>query len=136
MTYQTETNNKMKKSELNLHLLRNFALYHSGSNETLYDELIQSVHDYIEEDHVDGKPADREKELRVYIIDTESMDDDDKGFHSFNSNKCSDETFMDLAEEQGNVFTFPKFQEEFNSGEIYIDSDFTYIRFIEVEVNL
>lgn len=119
----------MKQSEKNFALLENFAIYHSGSNEALYEELLQSITDYIEEDHVDGKPADEERQMRVYVVDIECFDEGTKEL--FDNNKCSDQTFMQLAKEQFSIYTIPEFQKAFNEGEIYIDSDFMFVRYIE-----
>jgi hypothetical protein len=60
----------MAKSEDNLRVIQNFILHITHANEGDHDaklpmtftanELYQMANDYIEEDHVDGKPADSE----------------------------------------------------------------------------
>ena len=65
------TNKKiMAKSEDNLRVIQNFILHVTRCNEGDFeagqpinltaDQLYQMAYDYIEEDHVDGKPADSE----------------------------------------------------------------------------
>jgi len=64
------------------------------------------------------------KEPRVYVIDVyDSKNDDYKG-----SDDYTDEEFMNLAEEQGTVYTLKGFQNAFNYEEI-IDTN-KYIRII------
>lgn len=65
------------------------------------------------------------KETRVYVIDTNEIEE-------MNLNEISDEQFMDIAEEQGNVYTLKGFETAFNRENVYTGLDF--IRFIEVEV--
>lgn len=65
----------------------------------------------------------KEVEIRVYVIDT------------FNSQKqdwsnLTDEEFITIAEEDGNIYTIQGFQEAFNLGDINTDID--VIRFISV----
>jgi len=121
----------MKQSERNKSVLTNFALYHSGSNEALHDELLSSIDDYLEEDHVDGKPADDGLKMYVYVVDTENLKDDNQE-KVFDKNTCTNADFIKIAIEQENEYTLAEFQQVFNNGDLYIDSDFTYIRFIEI----
>jgi hypothetical protein len=58
-------------------------------------------------------------ETRVYVVDS-----DDNRY----SDDMSDDLFMDLAEEQGTVYTLPTFQEAFNYGDVNTFTD--VIRFI------
>lgn len=64
------------------------------------------------------------KETRVYVIDTSETEET-------NLNEISDEQFMDIAEEQGSVYTLKAFETAFNRESVYTGLDF--IRFIEVE---
>jgi hypothetical protein len=121
----------MKQSEKNKLVLTNFALYHSGSDEALHDELLSSIEDYIEEDHVDGKPADDGLKMYVYIVDKEGFKDENQE-KIFADNNCSDVEFIQIAIEQKNEYPLADFQKQFNNGDIYIDSDFLCIRFIEI----
>jgi hypothetical protein len=51
----------MKKSEENLNVINNFILYYTHDDKEMKcDEMYQAAIDYIEEDWVDGKPADEE----------------------------------------------------------------------------
>lgn len=69
------------------------------------------------------------KEIRVYAIGISMLDDDyDKDIRT-----VTDSEFMNIAEEQGLVFTLNSFQESFNSNE-NISTDEHIIRFIEVEI--
>ena len=65
------------------------------------------------------------KELRVYVIDINEIEE-------INLNEISDEQFMNIAEEQGIVYTLKGFETAFNRENVYTGLD--YIRFIEVEV--
>ena len=73
------------------------------------------------------------KELRVYVIDIEEIDDDfldNMGIDQ--SVQLNDEDFITVAEEQGNVYTLNGFAQAFNDQDINSSTDI--IRFIEVEV--
>lgn len=64
--------------------------------------------------------------IRVYIINLDKLDDI-KG-----SDDYSNEEFMDIAEEQGTVYTLKGFQNAFNYEES-ISPINCYIRFIDTE---
>ncbi len=52
----------MKQSEKNLMVINNFILHYTHDNvEMGCDEMYQAAFEYIEEDWVDGKPADKEQ---------------------------------------------------------------------------
>ena len=68
-----------------------------------------------------------EVETRVYVVDTLSTRDT-------NWDIISDEEFMNLAEQDGRVYTLQGFQEAFNLEEI--NSAIDVIRFISVPLNL
>lgn len=73
------------------------------------------------------------KELRVYVIDIEEIDDDfldNMGIDQ--SVQLNDKDFITVAEEQGNVYTLKGFAQAFNDQDINSSTDI--IRFIEVEV--
>lgn len=73
------------------------------------------------------------KELRVYVIDIEEIDDDfldNMGIDQ--SVQLNDKDFITVAEEQGNVYTLNGFAQAFNDQDINSSTDI--IRFIEVEV--
>ena len=62
-------------------------------------------------------------ETRVYVIDTFNV-------RERNWNDLTDEEFINLAEEDGNIYTLQGFQEAFNSQDINTEID--VIRFINV----
>lgn len=66
------------------------------------------------------------KEIRLYIINSEMSDPTDY-------NAVSDEYFIKVAEEQGNVYSLDGFIEQINQGNIILDSNMDYIRKIEVQ---
>ena len=68
------------------------------------------------------------KELRVYAIHISYLDGE-----FYKDVEITDSEFMNIAEEQGLVFTLNSFQESFNSNE-NISTDEHIIRFIEVEI--
>lgn len=73
--------------------------------------------------------ADRlpyEVEIRVYVVDTHKV------FNKSHS-LLTDDEFMDLAEEDGNVMTLPIFQKHYNIGEF--DEPHYVIRFITQPLN-
>ena len=63
-------------------------------------------------------------ELRVYVIDVDVITEETY------YDDLSDEQFMDIAEENGRVYTLPNFQEAFNEG--YVNTAIDVIRIIEV----
>ena len=65
----------------------------------------------------------RQSETRVYVIDTFNV-------RERNWNDLTDEEFINLAEEDGNIYTLQGFQEAFNSQDINTEID--VIRFINV----
>ena len=66
------------------------------------------------------------KEIRLYIINSEMSDPTDY-------NAVSDECFIKVAEEQGNVYSLDGFIEQINQGYIILDSNMDYIRIIEAQ---
>lgn len=75
---------------------------------------------------------ENKKEMRVYIVsyDTmiESFGEDITKFQD-----VDDETFMQLAEDEGNVFSLSGFQKCWNENSEYMfEPDYSYLRFIEV----
>ncbi len=67
-----------------------------------------------------------EVEIRVYAIDTFNLEER-------HWNDLTDDEFMTLAEEQGNIYTLQGFQEAFNSQDINTEID--AIRFISVPIH-
>ena len=65
----------------------------------------------------------QQSETRVYVIDTFNVKER-------NWNDLTNEEFMNLAEEDGNIYTLQGFQEAFNSQDINTEID--VIRFINV----
>ena len=65
----------------------------------------------------------QQSETRVYVIDTFNV-------RGINWNDLTDEEFINLAEEDGNIYTLQGFQEAFNSQDINTEID--VIRFINV----
>ncbi len=65
------------------------------------------------------------KEIRVYCIDCEACEDE-RDFRTI-----SNDDFIELAEQDGNIYTLDGFQHAFNQEEI--NSCVDYIRFIEVD---
>lgn len=67
----------------------------------------------------------QKSETRVYVIDT---------FNTVvkNWNEITDEEFMTLAEESGNVYTLEGFKEAFNNSDINTEID--VLRFISVPI--
>ena len=65
----------------------------------------------------------QQSEIRVYVIDTFNVKER-------NWNGLTNEEFINLAEEDGNVYTLQGFQEAFNSQDINTEID--VIRFINV----
>jgi hypothetical protein len=65
----------------------------------------------------------QQSETRVYVLDTFNVKER-------NWNDLTDEEFINLAEEDGNVYTLQGFQEAFNSQDINTEID--VIRFINV----
>ena len=67
-----------------------------------------------------------EVEIRVYVIDIFTLEEQ-------YWNDLTDDEFMTLAEEQGNIYTLQGFQEAFNSQDINTEID--AIRFISVPIH-
>lgn len=67
------------------------------------------------------------KETRVYLID---LTNDFSGVDVGNWNNLTDEQWIQLSEEQGNVFSLDGFQKQFNNELIGYE---TYIRFITID---
>ena len=67
------------------------------------------------------------KETRVYLID---LTNDFSGVDVGNWNNLTDEQWIQLSEEQGNVFSLDGFQKQFNNELIQYE---TYIRFITID---
>lgn len=67
------------------------------------------------------------KELRVYIINIEKLDE------MLGADDLSDNEFMDIAEQQGTVYTLKGFQNAFNQMD-EINTSNQYLRIIEVEI--
>jgi hypothetical protein len=58
------------KSEENLAVINNFILYYTGDHpHSDCDNMYRAAKDYIEEDHVDGKPADNV--TQIYVVGAE-----------------------------------------------------------------
>lgn len=68
-------------------------------------------------------------ETRVYGVCIDELDD--KLVDKLHTNSVSDDDFIELAEEQGYVWSLNGFQTQFNNDEICLPSEF-YIRFINV----
>ena len=60
------------------------------------------------------------KEVRVYVIDL-NLDDVDFGH-------LDEESKMDLAEKQGNVYSLEGFAKAINNEELYLDSSYIFIK--------
>jgi hypothetical protein len=65
------------------------------------------------------------KEIRVYVVNCDLYDGKEYILEMTN------EQFMDLAEEQGTVYSLNVFETSYNND--WLDTINTYIRFIEVE---
>lgn len=72
------------------------------------------------------------KELRVYVINIEDVDFERQMPVNTTVEELSDEDFIEIAEEQGLVYTLNGFTQAFNNENINSSTDI--IRFIEVEV--
>lgn len=77
----------------------------------------------IEEVHCE--PYEIKKELRVYLIDIEKLDE------CIGADDLSDNEFIEIAEEQGTVFSLKGFQESFNRTD-EINTTNQYLRIIEI----
>lgn len=89
-----------------------------GTEKQLYN--LQDVYEQCEKD----KP--QEVEIRVYVIEaSNSLRYDEKIF-----TQLTDDEFMNIAEEEGRVYSLVGFQEAFN--EIEVDTTVDCIRFISV----
>jgi hypothetical protein len=67
----------------------------------------------------------QQSETRAYVLDTHNVDKQ-------NWSKLSDEEFMTLVKEDGNIYTLEEFQDAFNNTDI--NSEIDVIRFINVIV--
>lgn len=65
------------------------------------------------------------KEIRVYVVSCDLYDGEEY------IPEMTNEQFMDLAEEQGNVYSLNVFETSYNND--WLDTINTFIRFIEVE---
>lgn len=72
------------------------------------------------------------KELRVYLIDVDKVNFKEEMPVNTSILELTDDKFIEIAENQGNVYTTKGFQSAFNDEEICISKDI--IRFIEIEV--
>lgn len=72
------------------------------------------------------------KELRVYVINIEDVDFERQMPVNTTVEELSDKDFIEIAEEQGLVYTLNGFTQAFNDQDI--NSSIDIIRFIEVEV--
>ena len=72
------------------------------------------------------------KELRVYVINIEDVDFERQMPVNTTVEELSDKDFIEIAEEQGLVYTLNGFTQAFNNENINSSTDI--IRFIEVEV--
>ena len=72
------------------------------------------------------------KELRVYVINIEDVDFETQMPVNTTIEELSDKDFIEIAEEQGLVYTLNGFTQAFNNENI--NSSTGIIRFIEVEV--
>ena len=72
-----------------------------------------------------------EKEVRVYIVETFNDDIEEKN----DVNKLTDDEFIELAEEQGTVYSLKDFQNIWNHYcYAMANTEYSCIRFIEVEI--
>lgn len=70
------------------------------------------------------------KEVRVYIVETFNDDIEEK----IDINNLTDDEFIELAEEQGTVYSLKGFQNQWNHYCYAMATpEYSYIRFIEVE---
>ena len=73
------------------------------------------------------------KEIRVYIVSYNFIMD--KYGEDFDINTIDDDSFITMAEDEGNVYSLKGFQNQWNyENETMPIADYSYIRFIEVEV--
>lgn len=76
-------------------------------------------------EEVHCEPYEIKKELRVYLIDIEKLDE------CIGADDLSDNEFIEIAEEQGTVFSLKGFQESFNRTD-EINTTNQYLRIIEI----
>lgn len=70
------------------------------------------------------------KEVRVYIVETFNDDIEEK----IDINNLTEDEFIELAEEQGTVYSLKDFQDIWNHYcYAMANPEYSYIRFIEVE---
>lgn len=61
-----------KHSQRNLNVIENFILHYThGEEHPLYNEMMQSAMEYVEEDHVDGEGSEEAmlEQVRKYLVD-------------------------------------------------------------------
>ena len=64
----------MKQSEKNLIVINNFILHYTHDDvEMGCDEMYQTALEYIKEDWVDGKPADKGYEKPIYLAEMKAL---------------------------------------------------------------
>lgn len=72
------------------------------------------------------------KEVRVYIISIDIVEE--KYPELDNISNITNEEFMDMAEEEGTIYSLNNFQFQWNNNSEFMPlADYSYIRFIEVE---
>lgn len=75
---------------------------------------------------------EKKKEMRVYIVSYNFIMD--MYGEDFDINTIDDDSFMTMAEDEGNVYSLKGFQYQWNyENETMPNADYSYIRFIEVE---
>ena len=74
---------------------------------------------------------ENKKEMRVYIVSYNFICD--MYGEDFDVNSIDDDSFMTMAEDEGNVYSLKGFQNHWNyENETMPNADYSYIRFIEV----
>jgi hypothetical protein len=74
---------------------------------------------------------ENKKEMRVYIVSYNFICD--VYGEDFDVNTIDDDSFMTMAEDEGNVYSLKGFQNQWNyENETMPNADYSYIRFIEV----
>ena len=105
--------------------------------ETVYTEQAQDLFNELYDDYWDMIESCKEKEVetRVYVV--ENIDSigvmSDILTDGLHYSHLSDEEFMNLAEQDGRVYSLEGFQDAFN--EIEVDSNIDVVRFINVPLN-
>lgn len=104
---------------------------------TVYTEQAQDLFNKLYDDYWDMIESCKEKEVetRVYVV--ENVDSiglmTDILTENLHYSDLSDEEFMNLAEQDGRVYSLEGFQEAFN--EIEVDTNIDVVRFINVPLN-